>query len=107
MSHDGDDENFFYEYYGNHQEIFADLPLARRERSKIREDGIHRCVIRIIEVELVDPNDQSERKEREAEADPRPVKGAGGWCVSNRGLKGPVLRPGRRSPRPARDRRKR
>ncbi len=76
------------------EKVLADPALALGERSEPREHRVHRRVVRIVQPELGDEQNETEGKEREAETRPGPHEGVCCRRVADLGLVGPVLRPG-------------
>ena len=94
MGHNRTDKDLQEENTGHDQEVFADTALTRGQRPELREHRIHWRLVRIVEIPLVNEQHGAEGKEGEAEADPGPTEGAGGWRIANQRFIRPVLRPG-------------
>ena len=92
---------------GDHEKVFADPALARGQGREPRQHRVHRRLVGIVQIALIDEQHGAEGEEREAEADPGPPEGAGGRRVADQRLERPILRPRRSRSRPPRDRRQR
>ena len=78
----------------NYNEIFADTALAVGERPEGDQHRIHRRLVGVAQIALVDEQHGAESEEGEAEASPGPDEGVGGRGVADLRLVGPILGPG-------------
>jgi hypothetical protein len=54
MRHDRTDEDLQQQDSGDDEKVFADPALARRQRSEPRKDGVHRRLVGIVQIALID-----------------------------------------------------
>ena len=94
VSHDRADEDLQQQDPGDDEKVFADPPLARGQRGEPCQHRVHRRLVRIVQIALIDEQHGAEGEEREAEADPGPPEGAGGRRIADQRLERPVLGPG-------------
>ena len=94
MRHDRAGEDLQQQHRRNYNEIFADTALAVGERQEGDQHRIHRRLVGVAQIALVDEQHGAECEEGEAEASPGPDEGVGGRGVADLRLIGPILGPG-------------
>ena len=94
MRHDDAGRDLHQQQRRDHEKVFSDSLLAGRQGLELRQGRVHRRIIGIVQVELINEDNQPEGKEGEAEAHPGPTEGVGGGRVADQWFIGPVLGPG-------------
>jgi hypothetical protein len=94
VGHDRTNEDLQKEHPGDDEEVFADPPLAGGQWQEPGQHRVHRRLVGVVQIPLVDEDHGAEGEKREAEADPGPTESAGGRRVADQRLEWPILRPG-------------
>src|SRR5947209_18222621 len=72
---------------------FADPALSIGQRPERDQHRVHRRLVGVVQIALINKQHSAESKEGEAEAGPGPNEGVGGRSVADFGRLGPILSP--------------